>query len=439
MPARYAALPTQEETNSRELTDAFGSDNEEEGDDETTPLRNHQHPDLEQDIEASAGLSTALNMNSVPGTYDFERDYDYPPPGSPPPGDRALPNNDWGNSNGHIPLPASHVPRNFDRRPPPPRPHFLRRIMGAVLPTHYSQVPTEDPAPSAARPRIGGGLDNDGVFGNVMAKPAPVAESRIVRDPSGNIHLVPEDNQKEPPPSYAAAQADAVPAYWENTVHAPALSNGGEGGDGTMLIDDLPSGSVWIFFLNVTISFFFQFVGFLLTFILHTSHAAKYGSRAGLGLTLIQYGFYSRSASVGSWGDGGTSDGTEEIIATDRTDPPTPSSLVNSTAVVDPGDQEIVPGVSSRDWLSFVLMTIGKFFSSVPVVSVFTALLQDGSSFYHPRYRSGESRDGNHLSVLQLLLVPVTLAVSLLPLQTTRRQYHKAPDSLPGKSTKTIF
>lgn len=36
----------------------------------------------------------------------------------------------------------------------------------------------------------------------------------------------------------------------------------------------------------------FQFVGFLLTTLLSTSHAAKNGSRAGLGITLIQYGLY---------------------------------------------------------------------------------------------------------------------------------------------------
>lgn len=39
----------------------------------------------------------------------------------------------------------------------------------------------------------------------------------------------------------------------------------------------------------------FQFVGFLLTYLLHTSHAAKNGSKAGLGITLIQYGLYLRS------------------------------------------------------------------------------------------------------------------------------------------------
>ena len=41
----------------------------------------------------------------------------------------------------------------------------------------------------------------------------------------------------------------------------------------------------------------FQFVGFLLTYLLHTTHAAKHGSRAGLGITLIQYGFTIRTPS----------------------------------------------------------------------------------------------------------------------------------------------
>jgi hypothetical protein len=31
-----------------------------------------------------------------------------------------------------------------------------------------------------------------------------------------------------------------------------------------------------------------------MTYLMHTTHAAKYGSRAGLGMTLIQYGIYSR-------------------------------------------------------------------------------------------------------------------------------------------------
>ena len=43
------------------------------------------------------------------------------------------------------------------------------------------------------------------------------------------------------------------------------------------------------------VSVSFQFVGFLLTYVLHTTHAAKFGSRVGLGLTLVQFGFNLRS------------------------------------------------------------------------------------------------------------------------------------------------
>ncbi|KAF5367572.1 hypothetical protein D9758_003791 [Tetrapyrgos nigripes] len=265
---------------------------------------------------------------SIPGFYDFERDYDHPPPGSPPgPSTVALPN-DWGNSNGQ--LPTSPVAPSAPRLP---RRSFFRRIVGSVLPTHYVQVPT-----SSRRDRP---IENDGVFANMMAKPQPVQTVRTVdQDGNVNVHLVPEDSvQKEAPPSYASAQADSVPPYWETTVHVPADS---DGAGSSMFIDDLPSGPVWVFFLNLVISFFFQFVGFLLTFLLHTSHAAKFGSRAGLGLTLIQYGFYSRSMSVDN-------EVPNDVPNTEGTD-----------TAPDPDAVEIA-SVTTRDWLSFLLMTLGWF------------------------------------------------------------------------------
>ena len=106
------------------------------------------------------------------------------------------------------------------------------------------------------------------------------------------------------PQSYAEAQADAVPPYWETTVHAPSTDP-----DAPMIIDDLPTGSPWLFFTNLFISFFFQFIGFLFTYLLHTSHAAKYGSRAGLGVTLIQFGLvqYGGALRNAAWGPGSAS------------------------------------------------------------------------------------------------------------------------------------
>jgi hypothetical protein len=148
--------------------------------------------------------------------------------------------------------------------------------------------------------------------------------------------------------SYADAQADAVPPYWETTIHAPAEVQPGD----DMIIDDLPSGSLWVFLVNGFISFFFQFVGFLLTYLLHTSHAAKFGSRAGLGLTLIQFGLYSRAMA------------SEE----DAEDDNDGASGDPNTVPTDPNAVRVFGDVSTRDWLSFVLMTIGSWISFRPIL-----------------------------------------------------------------------
>ncbi|KAJ6619664.1 hypothetical protein B0H10DRAFT_1912543 [Mycena sp. CBHHK59/15] len=314
MSPRYAPLPSRSAQDAdSELDAAFDEDSDDDRED--TPL----HP-----------------AQPVPGAYDFEREYDYPPPGSPPrPSALALPN-DIGNSNGRVPT-GPVVP-------PAPRPSFLRRAVGAVLPTHYARLPASDPRPGVR----GGGIENDGVFANVMAKPQ---RARTVRTEDGEIYMVPEDNQKEPPPSYASAQAEeSVPPYWETTVHAPAGMDLGA----DMIIDDLPSGSLWVFLINMFISFFFQFIGFLLTFLLHTSHAAKYGSRAGLGLTLIQYGFYSRA--------GAADPDPDDVPEWPALSPNAAPEATTSPAApqVDVGDTTLA-GVTSRDWLSFLLMTLGWF------------------------------------------------------------------------------
>lgn len=113
---------------------------------------------------------------------------------------------------------------------------------------------------------------NDGVFANLNAKPD-----------------ISKEMKEEFPPSYEQAAADATPSYWENTMIAPGISTD------EVFIDGLPVGNVFGFLWNMLISFSFQFIGFLLTYLLHTTHAAKNGSKAGLGTTLIQYGFYMRS------------------------------------------------------------------------------------------------------------------------------------------------
>jgi Protein of unknown function (DUF2370) len=118
-----------------------------------------------------------------------------------------------------------------------------------------------------------------------------------------------------------------------------------------MIIDDLATGSFLIFCLNIFISFFFQFVGFLLTYLFHTTHAAKYGSRAGLGLTLIQYGFYSRTMSMNEEDPQPLSN----RFSSEREPDLVSGRTQTSTTPVNSGMSS-----ASKDWLSFLFMTLGK-------------------------------------------------------------------------------
>lgn len=120
---------------------------------------------------------------------------------------------------------------------------------------------------------------NDGVFSNMSAKP--------------DAHP-PADADK--PPTYDEAAADATPPYWENSILSPGFED-------EVFVDGLPVGNAVNFVWNLMVSASFQFVGFLLTYVLHTSHAAKQGSRTGLGVTFFMYAytmFPSRSKLLGA-------------------------------------------------------------------------------------------------------------------------------------------
>lgn len=365
MPAGYTQIAVDHISPEDEMNAAFdGSDDEDDVDTHPTsaaqtPLLSHarahsqaSHPLQEGHVPASAPPPLQYTHNAS-GDYDF--DYDYPPPpGSPPrPSALALPNN-HGNTNGEIPT--------FNTVGPP-QPTFLRRALGTILPNHYgrgySRV-NEGP--------IGGGMQNDGVFANVTAKPGGAAP--VLGAQADGPNWTPEDSQKDGPPSYSVAQADAVPPYWETTVLAPSSA------PGELIVDGLATGSLFSFLWNLLVSMSFQFVGFLLTYLLHTTHAGKYGSRAGLGVTLIQYGFYLRAKSdddtndAWGWaGDDGHSSQPKPTFATaaeaDKYYSTSPPGGFNSTAMMRNGTiamGEIAESVSAaNDWLSFFLMTIGWF------------------------------------------------------------------------------
>ena len=184
------------------------------------------------------------------------------------------------------------------------------------------------------------------------------------------MYLVHEDTRQDAPPSYASAQADAVPPYWETTVHAPFAPNS----IGEMVIDSLPTGSLFSFCWNLLVSISFQFVGFLLTYLLHTSHAARFGSRAGLGVTLIQYGFALRnriSSSDGivdkesDWNDW-SSDTSSGFNG--RHNHHHGSNITHHDSSIGNMTEEqahMFFQSATTEWLSFLLMTIGMLLTFV--------------------------------------------------------------------------
>jgi hypothetical protein len=102
----------------------------------------------------------------------------------------------------------------------------------------------------------------------------------------------------------------------------------------------------------------FQLVGFLLTYLLHTTHAAKNGSRAGLGATLIQFGFYMK--------------GSGSILPPTRDQDPTYAQPSDPNSHdFDPSKVgEVVTGdgsgsggmdLSGTDWFAYILMIVGWF------------------------------------------------------------------------------
>lgn len=105
------------------------------------------------------------------------------------------------------------------------------------------------------------------------------------------------------------------------------------------------------------ISMSFQLVGFLLTYLLHSTHAAKNGSRAGLGITLIQYGFYMKGTSSSDGMDGAPTDGYAQ--------PPDPNShdfdpnSVNTSGGSDSGST--LSDIASSEWVAYILMIVGWF------------------------------------------------------------------------------
>ncbi|GAA5934609.1 hypothetical protein JCM1841_004196 [Sporobolomyces salmonicolor] len=252
---------------------------------------------------------------------------------------------------------------------------------------------------------FGGGQGNDGVFANLSAKPD---------GPGGGDYVGEGPDKDEVLPAYEAAVLDSTPPYWETTVITP----GGFLSPDDVCVDGMPVGNLFSFAWNLLVSMSFQFVGFLLTYLLHTTHAAKNGSRAGLGITLIQLGFWLKQRADhpellnndGTPGDetglnGGLGPGSSDPYEAQRwswwggqiediditptsTATATPSAFGNLptqianglVGALDASDPEASPtgmpsllgngaspeeldqmSIAANEWMSFLLVTVGSF------------------------------------------------------------------------------
>lgn len=188
------------------------------------------------------------------------------------------------------------------------------------------------------------GAHADGVFSNLIAKP-----NRSTR------HESPENDK---PPPYDEAAADMAPAYYGIDEDGAGLYFDG------ICIDGLPVGTLMNFFWNMVISICFQFVGFLMTYILHTSHAARQGSRFGLGLTFIEYGY--RMIPKDTEGKVGKSNGWDRIKLEDsdlyyELDEHLSSTLTSKDHFVSLQSQSLAEQPNTTPVLAILLIILGIF------------------------------------------------------------------------------
>ncbi|KAI3406133.1 hypothetical protein KGF56_000975 [Candida oxycetoniae] len=123
------------------------------------------------------------------------------------------------------------------------------------------------------------GQGTDGVFQNLMAKPDTQA---VLQQRERELH----------PPTYEEANQDASPEYWESTMISPMYED-------EVFVQGLPVGNIANFIWNALVTIAFQFVGFVLCYLLHTSHGAKQGARFGFGVNLIFFGWNIIPLNVG--------------------------------------------------------------------------------------------------------------------------------------------
>lgn len=183
------------------------------------------------------------------------------------------------------------------------------------------------------------GASYDGVFSNLSAKP----------DSNNEATTGTEDN----PPTYDEAAVDMAPSYYGVDEDGSGMYYN------EICIEGLPVGNLANLIWNMVVSSSFQFIGFLITYILHTSHAAKQGSRFGLGLTFIGYAYSMSPNDVLS--KVGKDKEVDRVKLSDPTDHDD-LHLYSSPTMQDDFEPKLTPNAHSQK-------------QDLPLLAVFTGLL----------------------------------------------------------------
>lgn len=119
----------------------------------------------------------------------------------------------------------------------------------------------------------------------------------------------------------------------------------------------------------------------MLTYLLHTTHAAKNGSRAGLGITLIQFGISTRNrgSELGPTPEdlartNGTINGQDWGLFGSPARADWDGSTLPSTSLgqTDPPTHQI--STVANEWISYVLIAIGWFLLLGGLVNYYRAV-----------------------------------------------------------------
>lgn len=184
MPRRYVQIPTQQPDDELEAVFDVSDDEHDDVVVQRPLLSSTQRGSDDERADQPLQTLRIPQQPTIDGRYNFE--YDYPPPPGSPPRERAEASNTWGNSNGIIP----------DFSGPQTLP---RRTTGWLSKTWRAMTGQKRPEPRV----VGGGTQNDGVFGNISARPVPAsaaqAHSELATDQDTNLHA-PEFTSSDAPP-----------------------------------------------------------------------------------------------------------------------------------------------------------------------------------------------------------------------------------------------